>query len=130
MRFGFNPGGEATSEGAAFLVRRRLSPVSFSSMQGVHEVHPDTLETLYTHGLELPYVEYGQAEPALKLVLDGRDYWYYRTLPLKGYGAVLAKYVAGLASEGHDPLLARYGTRIYIYATGVTPIGAGKAPGV
>ena len=29
-----------------------------------------------------------------------------------------------------DIFEARYGTRIYIYATGVTPIGAGKAPGV
>jgi hypothetical protein len=99
-------------------------------MQGVHEVHPDTLETLYTEGMELPYVEFGQMEPALKLVHDGADFWYYRTLPLKGYGAVLARYIRMLEAEGHKPLLARYGTRIYIYATGVTPIGAGKAPGV
>jgi hypothetical protein len=99
-------------------------------MQGVHEVHPDSLESLYTNGLELPYVEYGRQEPAIKLIFEGEDYWYYRTLPLKGYGAVLAGYIRALAAEGHKPLLARYGTRIYIYATGVTPIGAGKAPGV
>jgi len=99
-------------------------------MQGVHEVHPDSLESLYTNGLELPYVEYGRQEPAIKLIFAGEDYWYYRTLPLKGYGAVLAGYIRALASEDHKPLLARYGTRIYIYATGVTPIGAGKAPGV
>jgi hypothetical protein len=99
-------------------------------MQGVHEVHPESLETLYTDGIELPYVEFGQMEPALKLVYEGADYWYYRTLPLKGYGAVLARYIRTLEAEGHKPLLARYGTRIYIYATGVTPIGAGKAPGV
>jgi hypothetical protein len=99
-------------------------------MQGVHEVHPDSLETLYTSGIELPYVEFGQMEPALKLVHGGNEYWYYRTLPLKGYGAVLPRYIRTLEAEGHTPLLARYGTRIYIYATGVTPIGAGKAPGV
>ena len=99
-------------------------------MQGVHEVHPDSLETLYTNGVELPYVDYGRLEPAIKLVFEGEDYWYYRTLPLKGYGAVLAGYIRALAAEDHKPLLARYGTRIYIYATGVTPIGAGKAPGV
>jgi hypothetical protein len=99
-------------------------------MQGVHEVHPDSLESLYTNGLELPYVEYGPREPAIKLIFEGEDYWYYRTLPLKGYGAVLPRYIRELAAEGHKPLLARYGTRIYIYATGVTPIGAGKAPGV
>jgi hypothetical protein len=99
-------------------------------MEGVHEVHPDSLETLVAGGYELPYVEYGQREPALKLVMDGEEYWYFRTLPLKGYGAVLPKYIRELESEGHRPVLARYGTRIYIYATGVTPIGAGKAPGV
>ena len=99
-------------------------------MQGVHEVHPDSLETLYANGRELPYVQYGQLEPALKLEMDGEEYWYNRTLPLKGYGAVLGRYIAQLEAEGHKPILARYGTRIYIYATGVTPIGAGKAPGV
>ena len=99
-------------------------------MQGVIEVHPDSIETLYTQGMELPYVEYAHQEPGVKLVYGGEDYWYFRTLPLKGYGAVLAGYIGGLQSEGHKALLARFGTRIYIYATGVTPIGAGKAPGV
>jgi hypothetical protein len=98
-------------------------------MQGVIEVRDDNIQTLYTQGMELPYVEYGQMEPGIKLVSNGEDYWYFRTLPLKGYGAVLARYVTQLEAEGHRPLLARFGTRIYIYATGVTPIGAGKAPG-
>ena len=97
-------------------------------MEGVIEVRPGSLETLYTSGMELPYVEYGQHEPGVKLVYAGEDYWYYRTLPLKGYGAVLARYIRELQAEGHKPLLARFGTRIYIYATGVTPIGAGKPP--
>jgi len=99
-------------------------------MQGVHEVNPDSIETLASGGFELPYVEYGQREPAMKLVCEGEDFWYYRTLPLKGYGAVLPRYIRSLQEEGHKPLLARYGTRIFIYATGITPIGAGKAPGV
>src|SRR3972149_5714444 len=99
-------------------------------MQGVIEVRPESLETLYTDGMELPYVEYGQTEPGIKLVYEGEDYWYYRTLPLKGYGAVLSRYVGELAEQGNESLLARFGTRIYIYATGITPIGSGKAPGV
>jgi hypothetical protein len=97
-------------------------------MEGVIEVRPDLLETLATNGLELPYIEYGQHEPAIKLVFEGDDYWYYKTLPLKGYGAVLSRYVRQLEAEGHRPLLARFFSRIYIYATGVTPIGAGKPP--
>ena len=106
-------------------------------MDGVIEVNPGRVETLYTSGMELTYVEFGQAEPALKLVYGGEDHWYYKTLPLKGYGAVLAKYIRKLEAEGKRPLLARFRPgenfstsshwdRIYIYATGVTPIGAGK----
>ena len=95
-------------------------------MDGVIEVNPGHVETLYTSGMELPYVEFGQAEPALKLVHGGEDYWYVRTLPLKGYGAVMARHIRELEGDGKKPILARFRDRIYIYATGVTPIGAGK----
>jgi hypothetical protein len=98
-------------------------------MQGVIEVRPENLETLYADGLEAPYIEYGEREPAIKLRFEGEDYWYSRTLPVKGYGAVVARYIRDLRAQGHKPLLARFFTRIYIYATGVTPIGAGKPPG-
>lgn len=98
-------------------------------MQGVIEVRPDTVEILAHAGKELPYVEYGSMQPGIKLMLDGEEYWYFKTLPLKGYGAVLGGYIRELENGGHKPLLARFQTRIYIYATGVTPIGAGKPPG-
>lgn len=98
-------------------------------MHGIVEVKPTQLETIYNQGLELPYVDIGQAEPAIKLVLDGEDYWYFRTLPLKGYGAVMAPYVRHLLEEEKKLLLARFWNRIYIYATGIRPIGAGKPPG-
>ena len=91
--------------------------------------NPEWLNFLDTNGMALPYVEFGSAEPGIKLVYEGEDYWYCRTLPLKGYGAVMARYIRSLESEGKKPLLARFGMRIYIYATGVTPIGAGKPPG-
>lgn len=95
-------------------------------MEGVIEVSPARIETLYADGMELPYVEFGQVEPAIKLLHGGEEYWYVRTLPLKGYGAVMAKHIRGLEAEGKKPLLARFGDRIYVYATGVTPIGAAK----
>lgn len=98
-------------------------------MQRVLQVRPQRLESLYVDGLELPYVEFGQAEPAIKLVHQDEEYALYRTLPIKGYGAVLGRYVRELQAEGKKPLLARFGTRIYIYATGTVPIGAGKPPG-
>jgi len=99
------------------------------AMQGVIEVRPDNIETLITGGLDLPYIEYGDIDPALKLIYNGEDYWYFKTLPLKGYGAVLPKYIRDLQKDVHKALLARFQTRIYIYATGITPIGAGKPPG-
>jgi hypothetical protein len=95
-------------------------------MQGVIEVNPERIETLYASGMELPYVQFGQVEPALKLVYGGEDYWYVRTLPLKGYGAVMARHIHELQSDSKKPILARFWDRIYIYATGVTPIGTGK----
>ena len=98
-------------------------------MQGVIEVRPESLETLTHEGRELPYVEYGDMQSGIKLVFDGEDYWYFKTLPLKGYGAVLGRYIRDLEAGGHKPLLARFLNRIYIYATGITPIGAGKPPG-
>ena len=109
-------------------------------MEGVLEVNPQRMETLYANGMELPYVEFGRVEPVLKLVYEGEEYWYYRTLPLKGYGGALARYVRELATEGKKLLLARFPPgenfrtsqhwdRLYMYATGVTPIGAGKSAG-
>jgi hypothetical protein len=98
-------------------------------MQGVIEVRPETVATLSHSGRELPYVEYGSMQPPMKLVLDGEEYWYYRTLPLKGYGAIIDGAIAELDAGSHRALFARFDTRIYIFATGVTPIGAGKPPG-
>lgn len=95
-------------------------------MQGVLEVNPGRLDSLYTDGMERPYVEFGEAEPALKLIHDGEEYWYVRTLPLKGYGAVMAHYIRELEGEGKKLLFARFSDRIFVYATGVTPIGASK----
>ncbi len=95
-------------------------------MDGVIEVNPGRVDTLYTSDMELPYVEFGPAEPALKLVYGGEEYWYVRTLPLKGYGAVMASHIRELEGDGKKPILARFWDRIYIYATGVTPIGTGK----
>jgi hypothetical protein len=95
-------------------------------MEGELEVSPDRIGTLYASSTELPYVEFGQVDPALKLVYEGEDYWYVRTLPLKGYGAVMARHISGLRIDGKKPILARFRNRIYMYATGVTPIGTGK----
>ena len=95
-------------------------------MEGVLEVNPERIDTLYASGVELPYVQFGEVEPALKLVYGSEDYWYVRTLPLKGYSAVIDRHIRELETDGKKPILARFRDRIYIYATDVTPIGAAK----
>ncbi|HZP25505.1 MAG TPA: hypothetical protein VFB90_00495 [Dehalococcoidia bacterium] len=97
-------------------------------MEGVLEVTPEQLEVLSNQGRELPYVEFNSHVPAIKLDYQGESFWYYKTLPLKGYSALLARELRDLESQGRQVLLARFNNRIYIYGTGVTPIGAGKAP--
>ena len=97
-------------------------------MEGVLEVSPDKLEVLANQGREFPFVEFDAEVPAIKLEFDGEDYWYSKTLPLKGYSAVLDRHIRDLEAEGRKVLLARFNSRIYIYGTGITPIGAGKAP--
>lgn len=98
-------------------------------MDSVVVVRPEWLASLHADGLDLPYVEFGPAEPSIKLVYGDEEYWYCRTVPLRGFGAVLGRYARALLAEGKKVLLARFGSRIYIYATGITPIGAGKPPG-
>src|SRR3989304_937288 len=44
------------------------------------EVKPSRLETLYAGGKEMPYGGVGTAAPAIKLVHEGEEYWYYRTV--------------------------------------------------
>jgi hypothetical protein len=95
-------------------------------MEGVIEVNPARVGTLHAGSVEVPYVGFGQIEPAIKLVYEGEDYWYVRTLPLRGYGTVMARHIRELEGDGKKLLLARFRDRIYIYATGVTPIGTGK----
>ena len=97
-------------------------------MVSVIEVKPEQLSSLYVNGLDLPYVEFDTPKPALKLIYQGEEFAYWRTVPLNGYGSLLAQRIRELAGEGKKPLLARFGARIYIYATGVVPIGSGKPP--
>jgi hypothetical protein len=108
-------------------------------MEGILEVPESKLESVHNQGLVLPYVEFDRIQPAIKLVYGGQEFWYYRTLPLRGYGAVLGRYARQLLDEGKSVLLARFLSgrnfstshhweRLYLYATGVKPIGAGNAP--
>ncbi len=104
-------------------------------------VPDDRIEVLEVDGRELPYVEFHRRQPAVKLVLDGEEYFFYKTFPLRGYAPALLKAVQQLEAEGKKVLVAyfppgrnfptsHHWDRLYLYATGIRPIGMGKAPGL
>jgi hypothetical protein len=105
-----------------------------------YEVDEDRIETLEVDGRELPYVEFHRQQPAVKLVLNGEEYALVKTFPLRGYAPALLRQVRELEAEGKKVLVAffppgrnfptsHHWERLYLYATGVRPIGMGKAPG-
>jgi len=109
-------------------------------MAKVLEVSPARVEALAVDGRELPYVEFHHPEPAIKLVYQGEEYALYKTLPARGYAPLLRRLLQELEADGRKVLVAYFPPRrnfptsyhwerLYVYATGVRPIGMGKAPG-
>jgi hypothetical protein len=84
-------------------------------MVDVPELEPDLLETLYVDGVELPFMDFGPAEPRLRLRLEGEEYAFSRSYPRRGFGAVLGKDVRQLLDEGKRLLVARFGDRHYLF---------------
>ena len=108
-------------------------------MTKVLEVHPTRVELLVVDGRELPYVEFHHPEPAIKLIYNGEEYAFLRTMPLRGYAPLLLRLLREAEAEGRKVLVAYFPPRrnfpssyhwerLYIYSTGVRPIGMGKAP--
>ena len=53
----------------------------------------------------------------VQLRLDGREYTYTSSVPLKGYGAVLPARVREALAEGRQALVVQRGERYYLYLT-------------
>ena len=79
------------------------------------ELHPNLLETLFVDGVEIPFMDFGPAEPTLRLRLEGEEYAFIRSYPRQGFGAVLGKDVRPLLNEGKKLLVARFGDRHYLF---------------
>ena len=79
------------------------------------ELEPDLLETLYVDGVELPFMDFGQMEPTLRLRLEGEEYAFSRSYPRRGFGVVLGKDIRPLLKEGKKLLVARFGDRHYLF---------------
>ena len=79
------------------------------------ELEPDLLEILYADGVELPFMDFGQMEPTLRLRVEGEEYEFGRSYPRRGFGAVLGKDARPLLNEGKKLLVARFGDRHYLF---------------
>ena len=84
-------------------------------MVNAAELDPALLETLFVDGLELPFIDFGPAEPTLRLRLDGEEYAFRRSYPRRGFGAVLGKDANALLDEGKLFFVARFGDRHYLF---------------
>jgi hypothetical protein len=73
------------------------------------------LETLYVDGVEIPFMDFGPAEPVLRLRLEGEEYVFRRSYPRRGFGAVMGKDANALLDEGKLFFVARFGDRYYLF---------------
>jgi hypothetical protein len=79
-------------------------------------VRADAVDILYVGELELPLVDISHIEPPPRtLTLEGQEYVFERSVPLKGYGAILGKATNELVAGGKDLLIGRWGMRYYVY---------------
>ena len=67
-------------------------------------------------GLVVPLLRLtGSEPPEVHIVLGEQEYSYDRSYNIKGYSAVMPKYVAELMSAGKKPLVIERPTRYYLY---------------
>ncbi len=62
--------------------------------------------------------------PETEIKVGGLHYKYDRSYPVKGYGAVMPKYLAELFAAGKKPLVVERPTRFYLYVCSDSAVGA------
>ena len=75
------------------------------------------LEPLMLEGMIVPVLRLTDADeyPTVQLKVGDQEYHYDRSYNLKGYSAVLPKYLRELYAAGKQPLLMERPTRYYVY---------------
>ena len=74
------------------------------------------LEPFDVGGLVVPLLRLMTADvPAVDIKVGGQEFRYDRSYPVKGYGAVLPKYLAEQVAAGKRPLLIERPERYYVY---------------
>lgn len=73
--------------------------------------------TLELEGVEMPYANLEDAPYVhSRIVLDGTEYAYVRSFPVRGHSAVMPGAVRELLGQGKRLLVAERGERYYVYA--------------
>lgn len=80
------------------------------------EIDGSRVGTLELQGFTVPYVDL-EDEPFVhtQLLVDGTEYVYDRSFPIKGHGAVMPGAVAKLLEQGREVFVAERSERYYVY---------------
>jgi hypothetical protein len=79
-------------------------------------VRKDALDVLYVEDLELPLIEITHIEPPPRsLSLAGKEYVFERSVPVKGFSAIMPKVAREIMAQGKELLIGRWGERYYVY---------------
>jgi hypothetical protein len=81
----------------------------------VLELEDDLLEPFPADGLMVPLIRIAEDVPPTDLVVGGQPYRYDRSYPIKGYAAVMPRYLLELVNTGKKPLLIERPDRFYVY---------------
>jgi hypothetical protein len=82
----------------------------------VIEFANDDLETFPVDGLMVPLVRMTSGPiPTVQVRVDGRDYQYDRSYPIKGYAAIMPSYLKEQVAGGKRALLIERPDRFYLY---------------
>jgi hypothetical protein len=82
----------------------------------VLEFDDDAIEAFPVDGISVPLVRMTAGSiPTVQIRVDGRDYQYERSYPIKGHSAVMPPYIKEQAAAGKKPLLIERPDRFYVY---------------
>ena len=81
------------------------------------EFDDDEIEAFPVDGIAVPLVRMttGDNVPTVQIKVDGRDYQYDRSYPIKGHSAIMPPYIKEQVAGGKRPLIVERPDRFYVY---------------
>ena len=82
----------------------------------VLEIEDTLLEPFPVDGFVVPLIRMTTGGlPEVEVLVGGDDYVYDRSYPIKGYSAVMPRYLREQIAAGKKPLLIERPDRLYVY---------------